>query len=303
MQLIYDLHAIDKTLLIKATQKINKNVLNKLAQTNNKFDYIKIEDTFILKDIKKALKDKNYSIIFAPEFINKKIVKIMQNLLMPLPIISELKIIKKTMPYTYRHILVTALLATKISLDKQLKNKYDPIKIARLGLVHDIGKSRIPPEILHKSTPLTINEHEILKTHALIGYVLLHYYCGKNHGLFDCASFEHHERLDGSGYPRHAKKINKYSQVIAVVDVFDALIAVRPYRKTAFSLRAALDLLVENATQKKLNKQIVHLLISFARQKKPNLKKLQISQIKRDKPPQKNVYGKIAKEKEGKKKR
>ncbi len=294
MQLIYDLHALDKTLLIKANQKINKNVLNKLAQTNKKFEYIKIENTIILSDIKKALQDKSYSIIFFPESINKKLTNIMKKLLMPKPIIAELKIIKKTMPYTYRHILVTALLATKISLDKQLKDKYDPFKIARLGLVHDIGKSRIPAKILQKSTPLTKSEHEILKTHALIGYALLHYYCGKKHQLFDCASFEHHERLDGSGYPRQAKKIDKYSQVIAVVDVFDALIAIRPYRKTAFSLRAALDLLLENVAHKRLNKQIVHLLISFARQTKPSLKELQISQTQRDNPPKKNVYGKIA---------
>ncbi|MBU1042970.1 MAG: HD domain-containing protein [Candidatus Omnitrophica bacterium] len=295
MRLMYDLHALDKTLLIESDQKINKAVLNKLAQTSKKITSLKIADTVISNDIKKAFKDPSYAIIFSPESINRKISLIMKNLIMPKPIISELKIIKKTMPYTYRHILVTAILATKISLDKQLKGKYDPIKIARLGLVHDIGKSRIPPEILQKPTPLTKSEHEVLKTHALIGYILLHYYCGKKHVLYDCASYEHHERLDGSGYPRHAKKINKYSQVIAVVDVFDALIAIRPYRKTAFSLRAALDLLLENVAQKKLNKQIVHLLISFARITKPNLKELRISQVKRDKPPTKNVYGKIAK--------
>ncbi|MBU1087534.1 MAG: HD domain-containing protein [Candidatus Omnitrophica bacterium] len=295
MRLIYDLHAIDKTMLINSKQKINKLILNKIAQTTKKINYIKIADTVILNDIKIAFKDPSYAVIFSPEIINKKIINLMKKLLMPKPIISELKIIKKTMPYTYRHILVTAILATKISLDKQLKGKYDPIRIARLGIVHDIGKSRIPPKILQKSTPLTETEHEILKTHALIGYVLLHYYCGKKHALYDCASFEHHERLDGSGYPRQAKKINKYSQVIAVVDVFDALIAIRPYRKTAFSLRAALDLLLENAEQKRLNKSIVHLLISLARQTKPNLKKLRISQIQRDTPPPNNVYGKIAK--------
>ncbi|MFH1062604.1 MAG: HD domain-containing phosphohydrolase [Candidatus Omnitrophota bacterium] len=296
MQLIYDLYSLDKKLLVKAQQKLTKVRLNQIAQVNKKIDYIKIGNTVILNDIRAALKDKSYSVIFSPESINKKIINIMKKLIMPKQIISELKEIKKTMPYTYRHILVTAILATKISLDKQLKGKYNPTKIARLGLVHDIGKSRIPPEILQKSTPLTKLEHEILKTHALIGYVLLHHYCGKNHHFYDYASYEHHERLDGSGYPRQAKKINKYSQVIAVVDVFDALIASRPYRKTAFSLRAALDLLLENVAQKRLNKQIVHLLISFARDTKPSLKELKISQIQRDKPPKKNVYGKIARE-------
>lgn len=294
MRLIYDLYSLDRKLLFKAQQKITKLKLNQLAKANKKIDYVKISNTAILNDIKTSLKDKNYSIIFSPESINKKIINIMKKLNLPKLIISELLKIKRTMPYTYRHILITAILGTKISLNKQLKGKYDPIKIARLGIVHDIGKSRIPLEILQKSTPLTKSEHEILKTHALIGYVLLHHYCGKNHHFYDYASFEHHERLDGSGYPRQIKKMNKYSQVIAVVDVLDALIACRPYRKTAFSLRAALDLLLDKAEQKTLNKRIVHLLISLARKTKPDLKELIISQTKRDKPPIKNVYGKIA---------
>ncbi len=295
MKLIYDLYSLDKKLLVKAGQKITKSKLSAIAKKNKKIIRIKIKDTIILNDFKKALKDNNYAIIFSPETTNKKLLSIMGKILMPKQIILELKKIKAEMPYTYRHILVTALLATKISLDKQLKGKYDPTKMARLGLVHDIGKSRIPAKILHKAKALTNIEHETLKTHALIGYVLLHHYCGKNHHYYDYASFEHHERLDGSGYPRQAKRINKYSQVIAVVDVFDALIASRPYRKTAFSLRAALDLLLENVAQKKLNKQIVHLLISFARSTKPSLSKLTIAKVKRDKPPKKNVYGKIAK--------
>lgn len=294
MRLIYDLYSLDKKLLFKAQQKITKLKLNQLAKANKKIDYVKISNTAILNDIRTSLKDKNYSIIFSPESINRKIINIMKKLNLPKLIISELLKIKRAMPYTYRHILLTAILGTKISLDKQLKGKYDPMKIARLGIVHDIGKSRIPLEILQKSTPLTKSEHEILKTHALIGYVLLHHYCGKNHHFYDYASFEHHERLDGSGYPRQIKKMNKYSQVIAVVDVLDALIACRPYRKTAFSLRAALDLLLEKAEQKTLNKRIVHLLISLARKTKPDLKELIISQTKRDKPPIKNVYGKIA---------
>jgi HD-GYP domain-containing protein (c-di-GMP phosphodiesterase class II) len=294
MELIYDLYSLDKELLIKARQKITKAQLTKIAQKNKKIIYQKLADTLILNDIKKVFKDKNYSVILSPESENKKIINIMNKIQMPKKIILELKEIRKIMPYTYRHILVTAILGTKISIDKQLKGKYNPIKIARLGLVHDIGKSRIPLKILQKATALTKFEHDILKTHALIGYVLLHHYCGKNHHFYDYASYEHHERLDGSGYPRQAKKINRYSQVIAVVDVFDALIASRPYRKTAFSLRAALDLLLDNAAQNRLNKQIVHLLISFARSSKPSLKQLKISQIKRDKPPKKNVYGKIA---------
>jgi HD-GYP domain-containing protein (c-di-GMP phosphodiesterase class II) len=75
----------------------------------------------------------------------------------------------------------------------------------------------------------------------LIGYVLLHYYFGKDHKKYSFSSFQHHERLDGSGYPLGIKTLNKYSQLIGVVDALDALISERPYRRKPFSLRAATD--------------------------------------------------------------
>jgi len=70
-----------------------------------------------------------------------------------------------------------------------------------------------------------------LKIIRLIGYVLLHYYFGKDHKQYDFSSFQHHERLDGSGYPLGIKRLNKYSHLIGIVDILDALISERPYRK------------------------------------------------------------------------
>jgi len=81
----------------------------------------------------------------------------------------------------------------------------------------------------------------------LIGYVLLHYYFGKDCKIVAFSSFQHHERLDGSGYPLGIKRLNKYSHLIGIVDTLDALISARPYRKTPFSLRAAIDLLLDES--------------------------------------------------------
>jgi len=104
----------------------------------------------------------------------------------------------------------------------------------RLSLFHDLGKSRIPLSILNKRSPITMDERRILKTHPLIGYVLLHYYFGKDCKSVAFSSFQHHERLDGSGYPLRIKRLNKYSHLIGIVDTLDALISERPYRKKPF---------------------------------------------------------------------
>ena len=138
---------------------------------------------------------------------------------------------KKMSLYTYHHILIISILVTKISLADSQKNKYSPEMASRLNLLHDLGKTRIPLRILNKRSPLTKEERHILNTHPLIGYILLHYYFGKYHKKYDFSAYQHHERLDGSGYPLGIKRLNKYSHLIGMVDTLDALISERPYRK------------------------------------------------------------------------
>jgi len=290
-----DLYGIDRKLLVKAGEKVNKRILDRIVNSAKSIRYVKIKDTPLIEDFGAAFKDERYKIILAPEGISKKTLNIIQNISVPEKVIGELKNIKKRLPYTFKHILMVTILGARISLDKNLNDEYKPKKMARACIVHDIGKSRIPPEILNKRSPLTRQERKLLKNHPLLGYLLLHYYYGRNHNKYDFASYEHHERLDGSGYPRRLKRVNKYSQPIAVVDVFDALISVRPYRKTPYTLRAALDLLLDEARRSKLNKKVVYLLVRYARKDKPLLKGLKVSKKWRDKPPAGNVWGKTAK--------
>ena len=295
MYLEHDLYNIDKKLLIKSGENITGSALQRIIENyGEKIRYLKIKNSFLLKDIKLSFAVARYKIIFSPESINKKMLSLIQNCRLPEKVIAELKNIKRIEPYTYKHILATALIAAKVSMDKKLKNRYDPKMVVRLGFVHDIGKSRIPANILNKGTPLTRSERKILKTHCLLGYLLLRHYYGKDHTRYDYASYEHHERLDGSGYPRGLKKINKYAQLLAVIDVLDALTSIRPYRATPYSLRAAFDYLLDEAQKKKLNKKIIYILISYARKDKSKFRQLKVSGKKRDAPPPDNVYGKTA---------
>lgn len=98
------------------------------------------------------------------------------------------------------------------------------------GLFHDIGKLEIPQSIIMKPDKLTEDEYRTIKKHTLIGYELL-----KDKNIDDrikYAALMHHERLDGSGYPHQltSDKIEDFSKIVAIVDVYDALTSKRVYR-------------------------------------------------------------------------
>lgn len=293
MRLESDLYAIDKKLLIKAGNKISRKVLNKIASLSGEIRYVPIKDKWIMKDLLQTFNDKRYANIFYPPETNSKIVCAITRMKMPEKIIAELAFMKKFSPYTYHHALVIAVIAGKISFDHSIKSKYAPEIAMLLSLFHDLGKSRLPLSILDKSTPITMQEREILSSHPLIGYVLLHYYFGNSHKHYSFSSFQHHERLDGSGYPLGIKTLNKYSQLIGVVDALDALISERPYRSKPFSLRAAIDLLLEEADKGRFNKNLVRTLIIYSRKQAPGTKII-IGQRGREQGPADNSYGKTA---------
>jgi HD-GYP domain-containing protein (c-di-GMP phosphodiesterase class II) len=293
MKLENDLYGIDKRFLIGAGHIIDSRMLKNIAGLSERIRYIPIKDTRLMKDMVQTFKDKRYSNILYPPDTNQKIIRSISRIKMPEKILSELMYMKKLTPYTYHHIMVIAILATKISLDHSQRNKYAPDMAMLLSLFHDLGKSRIPLSILDKRTPITMHERKVLSAHPLIGYILLHYYFGKDHKKYAFSSFQHHERLDGSGYPLGIKSLNKYSHLIGVVDTLDALISERPYRSKPFTLRAAIDLLLNEAEKGKFNKSLVWTLIRYSR-KESSGTKLILSEKGRDKEPDENSYGKIA---------
>ncbi|MCX6052068.1 MAG: PAS domain S-box protein [Campylobacterales bacterium] len=109
--------------------------------------------------------------------------------------------------------------------------------------MHDIGKVGIPDNILNKPDKLTFEEFEVMKTHAMIGYEMLQH--SKRPILKASAqvAISHHEKYDGSGYPRglKAEDIPIYGRITAIADVFDALGYDRCYKK-AWELEAILEL-------------------------------------------------------------
>lgn len=129
------------------------------------------------------------------------------------------------------------------------------IHIRRGALLHDIGKMGVPDAILHKTGALNEKEWEIMRQHPTFAYEML--YPISYLRLAINIPYCHHERWDGSGYPRGLKgeQIPLAARIFAVVDVWDAITSDRPYRK-AWTREAAIEYLQENAG-KQFDPQVV----------------------------------------------
>ena len=146
--------------------------------------------------------------------------------------------------YTSGHQKRVAELSSKIGERMGLDD--DSIRLLRIaGLLHDIGKISVPGDILNKPGKLSPLEFEMVKTHPSLGYEIL-----KNISYFPELAkivLQHHERLDGSGYPQGLKdgEILLAARILAVADVVEAMTSHRPYRP-AYNLEEALEEIKKN---------------------------------------------------------
>jgi len=132
--------------------------------------------------------------------------------------------------YTYHHSLSVAVLAMAIGNAMGLNN-WQLKGLGLCAIMHDIGKIKVPREIILKPERLTVHERAVIEQHAVLGYE----YLKRNHiGNLELMEgvMHHHEKYDGSGYPNKLKgqKIPQFSRIISVADVYDALTSNRPYR-------------------------------------------------------------------------
>ena len=132
--------------------------------------------------------------------------------------------------YTERHTRRVALLAVRVGEQLGLSaNRLRTLAIG--GLVHDIGKLAVPDAILKKPAALDDDEYEVVQGHPEWGNKLLSELGGFSQAVRQLVR-DHHERLDGAGYPRglSADKIDLDTRILSVCDVYDALISKRVYR-------------------------------------------------------------------------
>ena len=160
-------------------------------------------------------------------------------------VLAMSRVVETRDPYTAGHERRVAELATAIAADLGMEG--EALTALRLGgLIHDIGKIAVPAEILAKPGRLSEVEFDLIKLHPVTGFDIL--------GPIDFGRpvaemvLQHHERLDGSGYPRGLKgeDILPEARILAVADVVEAMSSHRPYR-AAFGIEAALAEVREHA--------------------------------------------------------
>jgi len=133
--------------------------------------------------------------------------------------------------YTAQHSMNVCVFA--IALGRQINLSVAELNnVGLCGMMHDMGKMRVPLEILNKAGRLDPEELKIMQSHTSLGWRILLSTSGMYAGAVDVA-YTHHERLDGKGYPRglKAEQITPYARIVAIVDMYDAVSSDRIYQK------------------------------------------------------------------------
>lgn len=147
-----------------------------------------------------------------------------------------LGLLKNVDEYTARHSLNVGLLSIILGRAEGLS----PVELEEVGLcgmMHDMGKSKIPLDILNKEGAFSDEEFEIMKTHTTEGFLILSEKGDVSEAVANVAH-SHHERLNGRGYPRKlpAEQISYYSRIVAIADAYDAITSQRVYSPAKTSL-------------------------------------------------------------------
>lgn len=192
------------------------------------------ESDIIYQEAFNAIKDVWLKIKNAQSFEPKVIAEVVENIIdkvtQDTQTFFRISSIRDVDNYTYLHSIDVCIYSIIMGRNLELDNK----DLNRLGLgamLHDIGKSKIPSEILLKPGPLTEEEFNIMKKHTNYGYEIITSNPNLDMVIANIA-LQHHERWDGLGYPGHLKgnNIDKFARIVTVCDIYDALTANRVYR-------------------------------------------------------------------------
>lgn len=155
----------------------------------------------------------------------------------------DISALKTSDEYTFKHSVDVATIAMIVAKQMGMP-KEDIHEIGVTGLLHDVGKTKIPLEILNKPGRLDDSEFEIMRQHSVYGYRIIKDRPDLPEDV-KLGVLQHHEKINGTGYPLAlpADKINPYAKILAVADIYDALVTERPY-KAAFSQREAIEMIM-----------------------------------------------------------
>lgn len=144
-------------------------------------------------------------------------------------VVSLLLILNNRDDYTYQHSVQVGMLSYYLAKWSGWDEE-ETTQAGKAGFLHDIGKCRIPDSILNKPGKLTDEEFDEVRRHSVYGFEIIRASFGE--GVAATAALQHHERLNGEGYPYRltAERIEPISRIVAIADVYSAMISDRSYR-------------------------------------------------------------------------
>lgn len=155
----------------------------------------------------------------------------------------DINALKTSDEYTFKHSVDVATISMILAKSQGL-TKSETYEIGVAGLLHDLGKTKVPLEILNKPGRLDDDEFAVMKQHPVFGYRMVK----QLPEISDAVALgvlQHHEKINGKGYPLGAndQQISSYAKILTVADIYDALVTERPY-KSAFSQRDAVEMIM-----------------------------------------------------------
>ncbi|MBW7477796.1 HD-GYP domain-containing protein [Paenibacillus oenotherae] len=155
---------------------------------------------------------------------------LVDNFRMERDVVSMLLLLNTKDDYTYQHSVQVGMLsyylATWLGYDEK-----QAVQIGQAGFLHDIGKCQIEDDILNKPERLSEDEFSLIKQHTIFGYEIIKRSFGES--IQATVALQHHERIDGSGYPNRltGDQMHPVSKIVAVSDVYSAMISSRVYQE------------------------------------------------------------------------
>jgi putative nucleotidyltransferase with HDIG domain len=222
----------------KSSEKVERSLDSEMKKASNLYKNAKLLQEKILSQIKQK---KTIQVSEVEETTNAMVDSIFRNQ----DALSCMSRFQTKDSYLIEHSLNVSILmsvfAKHLGFDKRLIQE-----LALGAFLHDIGKVLLPNDILNKRNPLTDKEQNIIRSHVALGLKILESSPSISYMAINMIR-EHHERLDGSGYPKKLKgdEISKYGRMIAIIDSYDAMTSERPYKKSIHPINAFKTLIAE----------------------------------------------------------
>lgn len=293
LTLRFPVHTLAKKDLIPEGTVLTDDLLRELAGSppraaDRELSFLKYGS--IRRDVESYMRQDVYRHIFGETDEHRQILGLMEQIRFPLPVFDILRYFQENDPYTYRHILIVSALTCLFARGLAENIRDIPLE-ASAGPLHDLGKVSVPLELLKRTKPLKRTERAYLEHHTTAGFALLGYYLGDAKEFSCFVARDHHERKDGSGYPRGIRLDDSLLEIVVACDVYDALISPRPYRMGSFDNRTAIEEITNMAEEGKIGWEVVRFLVSRNRKGRPHMEECMVSREKRGIPPEGNLYG------------